>query len=219
MVENLIILGAGGTSREIAEAVGDINRQESRWNLIGFLDDDPGKQGTAVNGLPVLGRIASARTYEAQFIMGIARLGDPWRRKKIVESVGLGRERYATIVHPTAYVSAHAQVGAGTVILPHVVVMANAVIGDHVLIQYHSTIAHDDLVEDFVMLAPGSLLAGFVRLCTGAYIGAGSTIRNDITVGEAAVVGIGAVVIRDVPPNTTVAGNPARPLTPGSRGA
>jgi FlaA1/EpsC-like NDP-sugar epimerase len=80
VVENLIILGADGTSREIAETVGDVNRREPRWNLIGFLDDDPAKQGTTVNGLPVLAPIAAARTYEGWFIIGVARLGDPWRR-------------------------------------------------------------------------------------------------------------------------------------------
>jgi sugar O-acyltransferase (sialic acid O-acetyltransferase NeuD family) len=219
MSEDLIILGAGGTSREIADTVGDINRREPRWNLTGFLDDDPAKQGTTVNGLPVLGPIASARNYAGRFIIGVNTVGDPWRRKRIFETVGLGRDRYSTIIHPSASVSSYAEVGAGTAILHQAVVTTNTVIGDHVMIQYHATIAHDDVIEDFVTMAPGSLLAGFVKLGAGAYIGAGSMIRNNLTVNEGAIVGIGAVVIRDVPANTTVAGNPARPLVASRQAA
>jgi len=212
MAEDLIIIGAGGTSREIADAVADINRQDERWNLIGFLDDDYAKQGTKVNGLPVLGPTGTAGNYPARFIIGIARLGDPWRRKSIFETLGLERDRYATIIHPSASVSCHAQVGAGTAILSQTVVTANTTIGDHVLIHYNVTIAHDGVIEDYVTMAPGSLIAGFVRLSAGAYIGAGASIKNDITVNQAAVVGLGSVVIRDVPANVIVAGNPAHIL-------
>ena len=84
-MEDLIILGAGGTSREIADAVADINSDRRRWNLIGFLDDDAAKHGKAVAGLSVLGSIDRAKQYPAaQFIIGMARADDPWRRKMIV---------------------------------------------------------------------------------------------------------------------------------------
>jgi acetyltransferase-like isoleucine patch superfamily enzyme len=46
----------------------------------------------------------------------------------------------------------------------------------------------------------------------GASIGSGATILGGVRIGEAALVGAGAVVTKDVPPGVTVAGNPARPL-------
>ena len=58
-MEDLIIVGAGGTSRDIAWAVEDINESARRWNLLGFLDDDPAKAGMLVNGYPVLGSLDS----------------------------------------------------------------------------------------------------------------------------------------------------------------
>jgi sugar O-acyltransferase (sialic acid O-acetyltransferase NeuD family) len=211
-MEDLIILGAGGTSREIADTVGDINRIERQWNLLGFLDDDAAKHGKRVGGLPVLGAIDCARQYAAHFIIGVARAGDPWQRRKIVERLAFAREQFATIIHPSATVSRSAAIGVGTTILYNSVVTTDVVIGDHVVIQYNATISHDAVLEDFVTMAPGSLIAGSVRLCAGAYLGAGCQVINDVTVNEAAVVGLGAVVLRDVMNGETVAGNPARPL-------
>ena len=213
-MEDLIILGAGGTSREIADAVADINRDARRWNLIGFLDDDIARHGKTVLGLPILGSLDCARQYTtARFIIGVARAGDPWRRKMIVQRLALPRERFAAIIHPSATVSRTATIGLGTAILQNTVVTTDALIGDHVLIHYNVTIAHDAVVDDFVTMAPGSLIAGSVKLCAGVYLGAGSQVINDVTVGEAALVGLGAVVVRNVGQAQTVAGNPARPLS------
>ena len=53
---------------------------------------------------------------------------------------------------------------------------------------------------------------GNVTIGSGAYIGSGVTSRQGIAIGAGAVVGIGAVVVKDVPANETVVGNPARIL-------
>jgi sugar O-acyltransferase (sialic acid O-acetyltransferase NeuD family) len=211
-VEDLIILGAGGTSRDIADTVADINCLEKRWNLLGFLDDDVTKHGERVAGLPVLGPLDRVKQHTGRLIIGVAREDDPWRRRAILQRLALPRERFATIIHPSAAISRRAKIGAGTAILHNTVIATDALIGDHVLILYSATVAHDAVIENFVTMAPGALIAGSVRLCAGVYLGAGSRVINDATVNEAALVGVGAVVIRDVMSGETVFGNPARPL-------
>lgn len=212
-MQDLLILGAGGTSREIAEAVEDINRCEKTWNLLGFLDDDPAALGRTVDGVEVLGPISSAQGSSAFLIIGIAAVRNRRVRKGIVESLGLCRDRFATVIHP-ASVSRHAKLGFGSALLHNVVITPDAVIGDHVIIEYGAMIGHDALVEDFATIGPGAIVSGSVRVGENAFLGAGSMLRDNLTVGEGAVIGMGAVVVGDVPPRATVVGSPARELRP-----
>ena len=212
MPEDLIILGAGGSSREILGAVEDLNHQEPRWRVLGFLDDDPALQGKSVDSLPVLGTLASAKECAAQLHVGVASWRRPGARCEIVARLGLPRERYATVIHPSASISSRVTIGVGTAILQNVVITSGSVVGDHVLISQNVTMAHDDAIGDFVTIASAAIVTGNVRLCAGCYLGAGCTIMNGVTVNENALVGIGSVVMIDVPAGVTVSGYPARSI-------
>jgi sugar O-acyltransferase (sialic acid O-acetyltransferase NeuD family) len=210
-MQDLIIIGAGGTAQQIAEAVEDINAHGPIWNVIGMLDDDPAKAGSTIDKLRVLGPVGSAKEYDAHFIIGAANARDPGRRRSMLAKTGLPPERFATILHPSAYISRRATVGVGTAILQHVVITQNTVVGDHVIILQSVSIGHDVKISDFVTISPNATVTGLSQLCAGVYIGAHSAINNGRIVNENAVVGLGSVVVKDVPAGMVVVGNPARP--------
>jgi sugar O-acyltransferase (sialic acid O-acetyltransferase NeuD family) len=212
LTQNLVILGAGGASREIAEAVEDINRREQRWNLLGFLDDEPTKIGRIIDGVRVLGPISAAARYSALFLIGIAAARNHGARRRVVETLKVRQDRFATIVHPSASVSRHAKVGWGSALLHNVIITPDAIIGNHVIVEYGAMIGHGALIEDFVTIAPGAIISGSVRICRGVFLGAGSVIRDGVTINEDALVGMGAVVVQDVASHSIVVGNPARSL-------
>ena len=211
----VIVLGAGGNCRDVIDAMLDVNDHADSpvFEPLGYLDDDPDKWGTILGGYPVLGPLSSVDDWpHAQFIDGLNGVSLTSRKASILAGLGLPRERFATVVHPSSTLSRMSSIGAGTVLLPGVTVSSNATIGDHVLVLPGTVISHDDVVGDYCYLAPGVILAGYVTLGASVYVGARAAVSHRVSIGAGAVVGIGSVVLRDVAPGTTVVGAPARVL-------
>jgi sugar O-acyltransferase (sialic acid O-acetyltransferase NeuD family) len=213
MIKEVIIVGAGGTGREVADAIEDINSLGRKWNLLGFLDDDSQKHGKEYNGYPVLGSISTAAYYPfCHFVLVLGNHRDLRLTKRVFERLSLDVSRFATVIHPTVSVSRYTELGAGTVVLQNCVITSNTRIGSHVLVLFGSHIGHDCIIDDYVVIAPNAVLAGGVRILEGCYIGANATILQTTRVGPWSCVGMGAAVFSDVEPNSTVVGNPARLL-------
>jgi len=119
------------------------------------------------------------------------------------------------LISPTCTVSKTAQLDIGAVVHNFAFISENSAIGRFFHCNYYSYVAHDCVIGDFVTFAPGVKCNGFVEIGNFAYIGAGAVIKegsegNMRKIGEGAIVGMGAIVLEDVPPYTVVAGNPAR---------
>jgi sugar O-acyltransferase (sialic acid O-acetyltransferase NeuD family) len=209
----LVVVGAGGFGRETVDAVRAMNASGAAWQLLGYLDEDPDLAGSQVNGVPVLGGLGELDNLPNAFVVVTTGRPDNYvSRPRIVEKLGLPAERYATIVHPSAAVSASSLVGTGSVLLACVVLTSAVRVGSHVAIMPNVTLTHDDIIEDFATLASGVCLGGRVRISRSAYVGAGALIRQELTIGERSLVGMGAVVTADVPACQVWAGVPARYL-------
>jgi sugar O-acyltransferase (sialic acid O-acetyltransferase NeuD family) len=213
MSADLVLIGAGGFARETAQAVHALNDNGAGWRLLGYLDDDPARHGLVIDGIPVLGgRDLVEQLPGASFVVCTGRPGDYVSRLRIVHELGLPPDRYATIVHPSASVSRSSSIGAGSVLLAQVTLTAAVTVGAHVAIMPHVTLTHDAVVEDFVTIASGVNLGGGARVQRAAYLGAGALIGENRAVGAFSLVGMGAVVTRDVPEREVWVGIPARRL-------
>ena len=212
---DVILLGAGRGTAELLSLIRDACRTDpgAGWHVVGILDDAPGLHGNAVDGTTVLGSLADVSRFpRAAFLCGIANSRDPSVRLRIARRVDLPDDRWATFVHPTAFVADNAVVAPGTIVYPHCAISAGARIGPHCAMYYGATIHHDSHVGEGCCLCASVLLAGHVSVGPGCYLGMGAKIRQRVCLGLGVIVGMGAVVTQDVPDGQTVVGVPARPM-------
>ena len=220
MSTRIVVLGAGGNSLGVIDAIEALNALERgapRYRIEGILDDLPENSGRAILGCKVIGTIAEAKRFAGcRFVNGISSVASFRKIPEIVRRTGLAAQSFETVIHPRATVAASARVGAGSVILAGSVICPEAVVGDHVIILQNTTVNHHTRVGDFSTLSAGVTVLGYIEIGRNAFVGGGCTIAPLCKIGDAALVGAGAVVIRDVPAGSVVAGNPARELS-GSR--
>lgn len=214
MSRDLLILGAGGNSLGIVDAIeADLAaRGKSDWKIAGFLDDLDENRGKRVLGYPVLGTIADAQRFpDCLLVNGISSVAS-FRKREAIAARCAAPGRFATVVHPRAAISPRAKLGQGCVVLANSVICPEAVLEEHVLILQGSTVNHHTRVGAHATLSAGVTLLGYVEIGRSAFVGGGSSVAPYVKVGAGALVGMGSVVIRDVEPGSVVAGNPARAL-------
>jgi sugar O-acyltransferase (sialic acid O-acetyltransferase NeuD family) len=208
----LVILGARSFAREVADLLDDL----PAFELKGFVENvDRERCADTIDGLPIFWVDAIATL--AATHRGICALGSTKRRTFIEDAThaGLG---FVTLVHPSARVSPRSALGEGTIVCPGVHVASHTRIGRHVLINRGALIGHNVEIGDYVTIGPGANIAGFCRVGSGTYIGIGATFVDRVAVGAGAVVAAGALVQRDVPDQTMVAGPGARAIRHGVGG-
>ncbi|MDH6454668.1 MULTISPECIES: acetyltransferase [unclassified Streptomyces] len=208
-MNGLVIVGAGGFARETAQAVADTGEFE----LLGHLDDNKDLHGTDVDGVPVLGGCDLVHELPgARVVICVGNPRDYAARARLVRRLALPDDRYATVVHPSAAVSANSSIGPGSVLLAQCVLTAAVHVGAHVAVMPHVVLTHDNTVEDCATLTSGVRLGGGVRLERGAYVGSGALVREGTTIGAWSQIGMGSAVLDDVPPGEVWVGSPARRL-------
>ena len=173
--ESILLVGAGGHAKACIDVI-EQGKQYIIEGLIGL----PSEIGTKVLGYPVLGCDPD-----------LANL-----LEKFPQLIECGYEA-PVIISPNAYVSPHATIGAGTIIMHGAIVNAGAVIGANCIINSRALIEHDAVIGDHCHISTAAVLNGRVVVGKGTFVGSQTCIRQSIHIGADCVIGMGQRIITD----------------------
>ena len=214
MTKKLVIFGGGGFAREVAWLVADINHTlpaDEIWDVVGFAEYSNERVGQFLNGIPIISLDDSNLDVADAF--AIVAIGATNKREQAVNQARALGLKFTSLIHPDVKLDkTSVQVGEGSVICAGNILTVNITVGNHVIINLDCTIGHDCVVEDFVTISPGCHLSGYTTIRRGAYLGTGVVTVEKNVIGPGSVVGAGAVVVKDIPPNVTAVGIPAKPI-------
>jgi sugar O-acyltransferase (sialic acid O-acetyltransferase NeuD family) len=210
----VLIYGTGQTGNMVASILELYDQVE----IVGFVDDDESTWGDSLRGYEVLGGRAFVSRGEGFDTVAVA-VGQVEPRRELAEWVRSQSIPQQLVIHPSALIPRDSAIGEGTIIGAGTALYVNPMIGRNVFIGPRVVVSHDSVVGDFALLSVGCVVGARVDVAPGAFIGAGATVmppgwgpESRLTVGEDSIVGVGAVVIRDVEPRSIVAGVPAKLL-------
>lgn len=208
-MKDIVIIGAGGFGREVAWLIEDINKVNEEWNIVGFVDDNKGTQGTMINGYKVAGDVEWLKKQEVNVVNAI---GEPITKKKIMQRLENSNNTYPLLIHPSVIYSDKVSFGEGSIVCAGSILTVNIEIGKHVIINLDCTIGHDAVLGDYTTVLPSVNISGFVTTEECVNVGTSSAIIQGVTIGKNTVIGAGAVVVKDLPANCTAVGAPAKPI-------
>lgn len=211
-MDKVIVVGGPGPAVSIGNAIVQARRTHgNNVAFAGILNDD--MAGKEINGFSVLGGLSDAPAFEREgykFIFTIYKIGGQPQRIRLFDNLGVAENSLYTFVHPMAYVAPDAELAPGVVVMPHANISHGTKIGLGSLIMSNAYIGHDTQVGKHCFIAATSCTGSYVSVEDGVWIGFNATIRGRQKIGRYAAVGIGSVVVSDIPEEELWIGNPAR---------
>ncbi|MGM0613439.1 MAG: NeuD/PglB/VioB family sugar acetyltransferase [Bacteroidota bacterium] len=182
MKQPIILIGGGGHCK----ACIDVIEQEGRFAIQGIVDL-PEKKGNTILDYKIIANDLDirelAKTYN-NFFITIGHLGSPQRRIELFRLIKKLDKKLPVIVSPNAYISKHAEVKEGTIIMHHAVVNAGAIVGTNCIINNKALIEHDAQVGSTCHISTGAIINGGVRVGNNTFYGSNAVSKQYTEIPE-----------------------------------
>ena len=186
-MEKLLLVGAGGFGRVVLE-------HASGLYDCAFIDDG---DAVVVDGVPVIGKTDEIASFFPEYKLLLVTIGNNKLRQSLYESAASIGYSFPNIIHPSAYVSPHAHIGFGCVILNNAVIQNNAKCGNGCIMNPGVELHHDSTIGDYCLIYTNSVVRSLALVGDRVWIGSNCTVSTGATVSDNVIVADGMVVQRD----------------------
>jgi len=201
---DLLLIGAGGH----AAACIDVIESIGEFNIVGLVGL-PSEIGSKKLGYEVIGSDADLVTLGERYsncLITLGQINSPESRINLFNRAKKAGFAFPSIISKRAYLSSHASIGEGTILMHDSLVNAGAVIGRNCIINTKALIEHDSKIGDNCHVATGAIVNGSTEIADSVFIGSSSTIKNGLKIGSGVVIGMGSTVLSDLDSNSTYLG-------------
>ena len=191
----VLLLGGGGHCRSLI----DVIEQTPNFSIAGIVEAQP--RNGQVLGYLILGTDADLPGLVQQTphcLISVGQVKQADLRMKLFELALKVGAQFPLVISPKAYVSAHAEIGEGTVVMHQAMVNVGVRIGQNCIINSQALIEHDAQIGHHCHISTGARINGDVKIGNGCLIGSGAVIKQGITLADNVIIGAGALILKDI---------------------
>lgn len=191
-MKNILLIGGGGHCRSCV----DVIEQQGQYKIAGIIDK-PNELGKNILSYSVIGSDQDLPSLRRQFdyaFVTIGQISTADLRIKLYNMLKQLDFNIPTIISPFAYVSKHAQIAEGTIVMHHALVNACARVGENCIINTKALVEHDALIGNHCHISTNAIINGGVRVLDASFIGSLSTTKQYAQIAEKAFVKAGSLV-------------------------
>ena len=191
-MKNLILIGAGGHAKSCI----DVIESQGEYNIVGLIDFKE-KVGESLLDYPIIDCDENLPKHIIEtnyFLITLGQIKSAQRRKEIYEYAKSFGAKFATVISPRAYVSKHAKIGEGTIIMHDALLNAGVEVGENCIINTKALLEHDVNVGDNCHISTASILNGDVKIGSDTFIGSNATVVQGIKVSEKEFIRAGSLI-------------------------
>ena len=192
-MKEILLIGGGGHCKSVI----DVIEQEGQFQIIGIIDKAE-LFGTNVLGYPVIGNDLDLESLAKKYsyaLITIGQIKSPEQRIKLFDLAKRLGFTIPSILSPRAYVSKHAFIGDGTIVMHNALINAKAIVGENCIINSKALIEHDSIISAHCHISTCVTINGGVTVGTGCFIGSGSTAKESTVIKKNSFIKAGSLVI------------------------
>jgi len=181
-MKEIILIGGGGHCKSVI----DVIEREGRFKIAGIVDK-PELLGSNVLGYSIIGNDSDLPILAKKYNYALVRI-------KLFDLAKTAGFILPSIISPNAYVSQHASIGNGVIVMHDALINANTTIGDNCIVNSKALIEHDCQVSEHCHISTNATINGGVVVESGCFIGSGATTKELITIKKNSFIKAGSLV-------------------------